>query len=77
MPVAAPIFTGGALSGQVRAAEAFQQQSLVRYQQVIQNAFRETEDSLVDQRKTKEQLQTLKQQVGSLTDYATDCEIAL
>jgi outer membrane protein, multidrug efflux system len=70
VPVAAPIFTGGAISGQVRAAEAFQQQSLVRYQQVIQNAFRETEDSLVDQRKTKEQLQTLKQQVGSLTDYA-------
>ncbi len=70
IPVAAPIFTGGAISGQVRAAEAFQQQSLVRYQQVIQNAFRETEDSLVDQRKTKEQLQTLQQQVGSLTDYA-------
>ena len=70
VPVAAPIFTGGAISGQVRAAEAFQQQSLVRYQQVIQNAFRETEDSLVDQRKTKEQLETLKQQVGSLTDYA-------
>jgi outer membrane protein, multidrug efflux system len=58
------------LSGQVKAAEAIQQQTLVRYQQVIQNAFRETEDSLVDQRKTKEQLQTLKQQVGSLTDYA-------
>ena len=70
VPVAAPIFTGGAISGQVRAAEAIQQQTLVRYQQVIQNAFRETEDSLVDQRKTKEQLQTLKQQVGSLTDYA-------
>jgi outer membrane protein, multidrug efflux system len=70
VPVAAPIFTGGAISGQVKAAEAIQQQTLVRYQQVIQNAFRETEDSLVDQRKTKEQLQTLKQQVGSLTDYA-------
>jgi len=70
VPVAAPIFTGGAISGQVRAAEAIQQQTLGRYQQVIQNAFRETEDSLVDQRKTKEQLQTLKQQVGSLTDYA-------
>jgi len=70
VPVAAPIFTGGAISGQVKAAEAIQHQTLVRYQQVIQNAFRETEDSLVDQRKTKEQLQTLKQQVGSLTDYA-------
>jgi multidrug efflux system outer membrane protein len=69
-PVSAPIFTGGAISGQVRAAEAIQHQALVRYQQVIQTAFRETEDSLIDQKKTKEQLQALKQQVGSLTDYA-------
>jgi len=37
---------------------------------VIQNAFREVEDSLVDQRKTKEQLQTLKMQVASLSNYA-------
>jgi multidrug efflux system outer membrane protein len=70
VPAAAPIFTGGAISGQVRAAEAIQQQALIRYQQVVQTAFRETEDSLVDQGKTKEQLQTLKQQVGSLRDYA-------
>jgi outer membrane protein, multidrug efflux system len=69
-PVAAPIFTGGAISGQVKAAEAIQQQAIIRYQQVIQNAFREVEDSLVDQRKTKEQLQTLKLQVGSLGNYA-------
>lgn len=69
-PVTAPIFTGGAISGQVKAAEAIQQQALVRYQQVIQNAFREVEDSLVDQRKTMEQLQTLKMQVGSLGNYA-------
>jgi len=69
-PVTAPIFTGGAISGQVKAAEAIQQQALIRYQQVIQTSFRETEDSLVDQRKTKEQLQTLKQQVGSLRNYA-------
>jgi len=69
-PIAAPIFTGGAISGQVKAAEAIQQQALVRYQQVIQNAFREVEDSLVDQRKTKEQLQTLKMQVASLSNYA-------
>jgi multidrug efflux system outer membrane protein len=70
VPVTAPIFTGGAISGQVRAAEAIQQQALVRYEQVIQTAFRETEDSLVDQKKTKEQLQTLKEQVGSLGNYA-------
>jgi multidrug efflux system outer membrane protein len=70
VPVAVPIFTGGAISGQVRAAEAIQQQTLVRYQQVIQTAFRETEDSLIDQKKTTEQLQTLKEQLGSLGNYA-------
>ena len=70
VPVTAPIFTGGALTGQVKVAEAVQQQVLVRYQQVIQTAFRETEDSLVDQKKTKEQLQILKEQVGSLREYA-------
>lgn len=69
-PVTAPIFTGGAISGQVKAAEAIQQQALLSYQKAIQSAFREVDDSLVDQRKTKEQLETLKQQVGSLRNYA-------
>jgi multidrug efflux system outer membrane protein len=69
-PAAVPIFTGGAISGQVKAAEAIQQQALINYQQAIQIAFREVEDSLVDQRKTKEQLQTLKLQVASLGNYA-------
>ena len=35
-----PIFTAGAIAGQVRAAEAVREQSLVRYRQVIQQAFR-------------------------------------
>jgi outer membrane protein, multidrug efflux system len=70
VPVTAPIFTGGALTGQVKVAEAVQQRALISYQQVIQTAFRETEDSLIDQKKTKEQLQILKEQVGSLREYA-------
>jgi len=37
-PIAAPIFTGGAISGQVKAAEAIQQQALVRYQQGFAHA---------------------------------------
>ena len=64
--LAAPIFTGGAIAGQVKAAEAVQQQALLTLPAVIQNAFREAEDSLVDQRKTKEQLAGTCQQVGSL-----------
>jgi multidrug efflux system outer membrane protein len=69
-PITAPIFTGGALAGQVRATEALQQQALVRYQQVIQNAFRDVEDALADQSRTREQLDILSRLVESLKDYA-------
>jgi len=70
VPVAAPIFTGGAIAGQVKSAEAVQQQSLLTYQQAIQTAFREVDDALVDQKRTREQLDALVQQVGSLRKYA-------
>jgi multidrug efflux system outer membrane protein len=68
-PVTAPIFTAGAIEGQVRAAEAVQQQALTRYQQVIQTAFREVEDSLVDHRRTREQLASLHRETAALRDY--------
>jgi multidrug efflux system outer membrane protein len=68
-PIAAPIFTGGAISGQVKSAEAGQQQALFRYQQVIQTAFQEVDDALVDQQRTREQITSLGRQVESLRDY--------
>ena len=49
-PMIAPIFTAGAIKGQVKSAEALQQELVIRYQQVIQTAFREVDDSLVDQK---------------------------
>jgi len=67
--VAAPIFTGGAIRGQVKAAEAVRQQALFGYQRAIQTAFREVEDALVDQRRTREQLEAQQRQVDSLRDY--------
>ena len=70
VPVTAPIFTAGAIAGQVQSAEAVQQQALLTYQQSIQTAFREVDDSLIDQRRTREQLEALVQQVGALRDYA-------
>jgi outer membrane protein, multidrug efflux system len=70
VPVTAPIFTGGAIRGQVKAAEAQQQELLIRYLQVIQVAFREVDDSLVDQQQTKEQLDALGRQVAALKEYA-------
>jgi multidrug efflux system outer membrane protein len=69
-PLTAPIFTGGAIRGQVKSAEAVQKQSLLRYQQSIQTAFREVEDALIDQKRTREQLEIQARQVESLRDYA-------
>jgi multidrug efflux system outer membrane protein len=68
--LAGPIFTGGAIAGQVKIAEAVQQQTLIRYQQVIQTAFREVDDSLVDQKRSREQLEIQRRQVSALREYA-------
>lgn len=65
-----PVFTGGLLSGQVQVAEAQQQQALLTYQKAIQNAFREVNDALIDQDRTKAQLASQSQQVASLKQYA-------
>jgi multidrug efflux system outer membrane protein len=68
-PVSAPIFTAGAIAGQVQSAEGVQQETLFRYQQVIQTAFQEVNDSLVDQDRTREQLAALTRQVEALREY--------
>ncbi|HBL23314.1 MAG TPA: RND transporter [Deltaproteobacteria bacterium] len=66
----APIFMGGAIMGQEKAAEAIQQQALFNYQRTIRNAFREVEDALVNQMRTRGQLDAQKRQVDSLREYA-------
>lgn len=65
-----PIFTGGLLAGQVQVAEARQQQALFAYQKAIQNAFREVNDALIDQDRTRVQLASQGLQVASLQQYA-------
>jgi outer membrane protein, multidrug efflux system len=70
-PISMPIFTAGAIAGQVQAAEAGQQQALLAYQKAIQEAFREVNDSLVDQDRTREQLKAQKRQVEALQQYAS------
>jgi len=69
VPVNVPIFTAGQIAGQVKAAEAVQQQVLLSYQQTIQTAFREFDDALVDQLRTREQLKAQAGQVESLQKY--------
>ena len=65
-----PIFTAGSLAGQVQVAEAQQQQALFTYQSTIQGAFRDVNDALIDQEKTRVQLAAQRQQVESLQLYA-------
>ena len=48
--VAGPIYTGGGLTAAVDQAEARRDQSFANYELVIQNAFRDVEDSLADVR---------------------------
>jgi len=73
--VTAPIFTAGAIRGQVKSAEAFQRELVIRYQQVIQSAFREVDDSLIDQSKTKDQLEAIGRQTAALREYARLAQI--
>lgn len=65
-----PIFTGGTLTGQLLVSEAQQRQALYNYQQAIQQAFSDVENSLVDQAKTREQMAAQQRQVSALGRYA-------
>jgi multidrug efflux system outer membrane protein len=65
-----PIFTGGAISGQVRASEAVQRQALVGYLQTVQTAFRDVDDALISVQKSREQLEAEGRRVQALRDYA-------
>lgn len=65
-----PIFTAGGIAGQVKQAEAVQQQALFQYQKAIQVAFQEVEDNLIGFQKSREQMEAQGQQVRTLTNYA-------
>jgi multidrug efflux system outer membrane protein len=65
-----PIFTGGAISGQVQISEAIQRQRLEQYLQSIQIAFREVNDALIDNQKSREELAALGRRVDALREYA-------
>jgi multidrug efflux system outer membrane protein len=68
--IAAPLLNFGAISGQVRQAEAQQQQALYQYHQAVLTGFREVEDALVKTTKGREQLEAQKRQVQALEEYA-------
>jgi multidrug efflux system outer membrane protein len=66
----APIFTGGAIAGQVKASEARQQQSLLNYQKSIRAAFSDVENALIASQKSREALAAQAERVDAMRDYA-------
>ncbi|EIK95506.1 NodT family RND efflux system, outer membrane lipoprotein [Pseudomonas sp. M47T1] len=67
--ISLPIFTAGGIAGQVKQAEALQQQALLTYQQSIQSAFRDVENALVASQKNREQMAFQEKQVEALRTY--------
>jgi outer membrane protein, multidrug efflux system len=68
--IAGPILTFGQVSGQVKQAEALEQQAVHQYRKTIYNAFREVEDSLIISVKSREKLESTSRQVKALAQAA-------
>jgi multidrug efflux system outer membrane protein len=68
--IAGPIFTAGSVSGQVAQAEAVQKAAVSNYQQVIQAAFGDVSNALIDRKKLVEQAQAQQKLVAALRDYS-------
>jgi multidrug efflux system outer membrane protein len=66
--VSQPIFTGGRIRNNVKLAEAQQQLTVIQYERVIQTAFREVSDALVQYRKTREIRDKQEALVATLQD---------
>ncbi|MGK2906678.1 MAG: efflux transporter outer membrane subunit [Desulfuromonadales bacterium] len=68
--VLAPIFTFGAIEGQVMTSEAVQREALYLYQQSIISGFRDVEDALVATTKGREVQAAKGRRVKALQTYA-------
>jgi multidrug efflux system outer membrane protein len=66
--VTQPIFTGGALRGNLHVAEAQHEQALIAYKQAIQFAFRDVSDALIGYQKLHEVRVRQEQTVADLTE---------
>jgi len=64
-----PIFTAGAISGQVRQSEAAQKAAEIGYQAAIQSAFADVENALVARRKLVDQVQAQERLVKAGQEY--------
>jgi len=70
-----PIFTAGAITGQVKSAEARQVQALEQYRKAVENAFREVDDALIGGTKSREAVDSRIRQVEALTIYARSARL--
>jgi hypothetical protein len=68
--LAGPIFTFGNIEGQVKSAEAAQREAFAFYQQVVLNAFRETNDALIGVAKRRDEYNALAKRAAALRTYA-------
>jgi multidrug efflux system outer membrane protein len=68
--LAGPIFTSGAISGQVQSAEALKQQAELFYQQTILRAFGDTNTALTGSAELDKQVMLQQERVNSLRIYA-------
>lgn len=64
-----PIFTSGAISGQVQSASAQRDQAELFYRQTILGAFSDTNNALVGTQETARQVVLQQQRVDSLSNY--------
>jgi outer membrane protein, multidrug efflux system len=67
--VAGPIFSGGAIYGQVEQAKAAQQAALYSYQLAIKNAFADVDNALVSRATLAEQVAAQEKLVEALRGY--------
>lgn len=67
--VTGPIFTAGAISGQVHQTEAAQQAALHSYEAAIQSAFADVENALLSRVKLAEQIQAQERLVKASREY--------
>ena len=65
-----PVFTFGAIEGQVASAEAGERLALAAYQQTVLNALRETNDALSGSQRRLEEFNAQRGRVDSLREFA-------
>lgn len=67
--LAGPIFTGGAIAGQVAQAEAAQKAALLGYELAIQSAFADVDNALITRETLGEQVAAQEKLVAALRSY--------